>query len=401
MFSEHDVELAQEIARRVAIALENSRLYEEVRKSSEQKDDFLAMLAHELRNPLAAIELANQLSEMSDGQEIAMAREITARQVKNLSHLIDDLLDLSRITRDMIQLKRELVDICTIVQSAAATVQPLIAERQHVLAVDCPDEVITVDADPVRIEQVLVNLLSNAAKYTPHGGRIAVSVSRDGADVVVRVRDNGVGISPDMLPRVFELFTQLDRTLDRSQGGLGIGLTLVRRLVELHGGTVSARSDGLGQGSEFTVRFSAHHSTAASNIRYENLEPVIRPGLKVLVVDDNRDTARAQSLLLKARGCNVTVGHDGLSALEKAREFQPDVFVLDIGLPGIDGYELVGRLKASGFENCTFIAVSGYGQPDDRARSQRAGFHYHLVKPVVGEELYSLLARVSADEPAD
>jgi len=400
-FSEQDVELAEEIARRVAIALENSRLYEEVRKASEQKDDFLAMLAHELRNPLAAIELANQLSETSDGKDVAMAREITTRQVKNLSHLIDDLLDLSRITRDKIQLKRELVDIRTVVHSAAATINPLMGERQHVLSIECPEEAIHVDADPVRIEQVLVNLLSNAAKYTPHGGRIAVTVALDGADVVIRVRDNGVGIPAEMLPGVFELFTQLDRTLDRSQGGLGIGLTLVRRLVELHGGTVSARSDGLGQGSEFTVRLIARQATAASDNQQESREPMIRPGLKVLVVDDNRDTARAQALLLKARGCDVVVGHDGLSALDKAREFQPEAFVLDIGLPGIDGYELVGRLKTSGFEHCTFIAVSGYGQPDDRTRSQRAGFHHHLVKPVVGDVLYSLLARVSASEAAD
>jgi PAS domain S-box-containing protein len=388
-----DVEVAVEFSRRAAHAIENARLYQDLREAQRQKDDFLAMLAHELRNPLAAIQYANAIARLSDQPtpEAAEASHTIDRQVKNLAHLIDDLLDVSRITRDKIQLKKEAVDGATIVRRAVASIQPLIASRKHELQVDIADGELPLEADPTRLEQILVNLLSNAAKYTPEGGRIAIRSFAEGKQAVFEVQDNGIGIPFDALPRVFELFTQVDKSLDRSQGGLGIGLTVVRRLTEMHGGTVQVDSAGLGQGSVFTVRLPlADGSTNASQPHQHGISQ--SRSLKILVVDDNLDTANSVATLLRMAGHDVNLAHDGPAALATARATRPEVIVLDIGLPGIDGYTVARTLRDDeSFAGLRLIAVSGYGQPDDRRRSQEAGFDEHLVKPVEFESLLAAL----------
>ena len=385
-----DLTLAVEFARRAATAIENARLYQQLQDTQRQKDDFLAMLAHELRNPLAAIRYANAITRLSD-QPTPEASETIDRQVKNLVHLIDDLLDVSRVTRDKIHLRKEAVDGATLVRRAVASIQPVIAARKHELQVDIDDGELPLDADPTRIEQILVNLLNNAAKYTPEGGKIAVRCFADNKRAVFQVQDNGIGIPSEALPHVFEMFTQVDKSLDRSQGGLGIGLTVVRRLVEMHGGTVQAESAGLGQGSVFTVRLPlSDGATSASDAHEQSIAQ--RRSLRILVVDDNLDTANSVATLLKLAGHDVSLAHDGSAALAAARATRPDVILLDIGLPGIDGYTVARTLREDeSFAGLRLIAVSGYGQPDDRRRAQEAGFDEHLVKPVEFDGLLAVL----------
>ncbi len=388
-YTDAELDLVTELGRRVSSASDNVRLYTELHESQRQKDDFLAMLAHELRNPLAAIQYANQLAALAK-QEDNPATEVIDRQVKNLSHLIDDLLDVSRITRDKIQLRKEAVDAQLLMQRALATVGPAIEERQHELICDLSSQSMPLFADPVRVEQILVNLLSNAAKYTPEGGKITVrSFPLDG-QVVFKVKDTGIGIPPEMLPRVFELFTQVDHSLDRSQGGLGIGLTVVRKLAEMHGGSVSATSEGLEQGSEFTVRLPLGEAAAQSATPPSST--TLSP-LRILVVDDNVDMAKSLGTLLEQAGHTITTAHDGLEALATARSFQPDAIVLDIGLPGLDGYRVAEALRREpAFTHVRLVAVSGYGQDEDRRRAKAAGFDYHLVKPVDLSQLVTALA---------
>ncbi len=390
-YAQAELELVAELGRRVSAAWDNVRLYSELCESQRQKDDFLAMLAHELRNPLAAIQYANQLAGLTKPDDNA-AGEVIDRQVKNLAHLIDDLLDVSRITRDKIQLRTEPVDARVLLERALASVGPALEERKHEQQIDISSEPMPLVADAVRVEQILVNLLSNAAKYTPDGGRIWVRCHPLDGQTVFKIKDNGIGIPPDMLPRIFELFTQVECSLDRSQGGLGIGLTVVRKLAELHGGSVSATSDGLGRGSEFTVRLPLSAApvppvaTSASQ-----LEPA---RLKVLVVDDNVDMAESLGRLLEQAGHTTTTAHDGHSVLDAARRFQPDVILLDIGLPGLDGYGVAEALRREpDLATIRLVAVSGYGQPDDRNRAKAAGFDHHLVKPVDFQELVAVLAR--------
>jgi DNA-binding response OmpR family regulator/anti-sigma regulatory factor (Ser/Thr protein kinase) len=390
-FTEAEYEVAQELARRAATAIDNSRLYDDLRAADRQKDDFLAMLAHELRNPLAAIDYATQLASISPDQS-DNATEIIHRQVRHLARLIDDLLDVSRITRGKIELQREPIDAATIVNRAAGTARPTIDQYRHRFKIEVAPIEMPLFADPMRAEQILVNLLTNAAKYTPEGGEISLKAYPDNDDVVIKVQDSGIGIPNEMLPRVFELFTQVNPEIDRTKGGLGIGLTVVRRLAEKHGGTVSATSDGLGKGTEFTVRLPRSTDRAGRDLSAAQAAgPPL--GLRVLVVEDNVDTAAAMSQLLSQEGCDTKVVYDGPAALEAADAFRPKVVLLDIGLPGLDGYEVARRLRAdSSHDGLRLIAISGYGQAKDQQHSKEAGFDHHVVKPVDFQSLLALLA---------
>jgi len=399
-YTSEDVRLAEDLARRVAIAMDNADLLNSLRVADRQKDEFLAMLAHELRNPLAAIQYAADVAGLQASQIDAELLDIVRRQVQHLTRMIDDLLDLSRISRNQIQLRKEPVDASVLARRALATVRPLVDSKQHRVSLDLCDTPLPLNVDATRIEQVIGNLLTNAAKYTADGGQIAVSTSAEGSEAVIRVRDTGVGISRDVLPHVFELFAQAATSLDRSQGGLGIGLTVARKLVEVHGGTIAAASDGVGKGAEFIVRIPLSHqaldSTAASAM------PPVGAGdrLRVLIVEDNRDAARMEMLLIQQFGHEVAVAHDGPSGIDLARTFQPDAMLIDIGLPGLNGYEVAARLRSEGFHAVTLIAVSGYGQPQDQRRSREAGFNAHLVKPVGGDALVSALKGARSTSPA-
>jgi two-component system CheB/CheR fusion protein len=372
---------------------------ERLAETDRRKDEFLAMLAHELRNPLAPIRNALYVLRTAGAQEPAadQARNILERQVHNLTRLVDDLLDVSRITRGKIQLHKEPVELATLVARALETSRAFLAERGHRMTVTLPPQRVFLEADPTRLEQVLTNLLNNAAKFTEPGGSISLTaeVANDPAssgerqrphEVVLRLRDTGIGIAPEMLPQVFDLFAQADRPLDRSQGGLGIGLTIVRRLVEMHDGSLEAHSDGLGQGSEFVVRLPALPVPPGNGV---GEVPVARPTAapaqrrRVLVVDDNRDSIESLALLLRMQGHEVTTAYDGPSALEKAAAWRPDVVLLDIGLPMMNGYEVAQRLRQQpGLEKTVLAALTGYGQQEDRRRSKAAGFDHHLTKPV-------------------
>jgi PAS domain S-box-containing protein len=369
-------------------------------EADRRKDEFLAMLAHELRNPLASINSAVQLfGKLEAENELEWAKEVVQRQVRHLSRLIDDLLDVSRITRGKILLRKEPVSLGPIINSAVEVVRPLVEERKQEMSVSLA-ATLRLEADPVRLEQVVVNLLTNAAKYTEAGGRVALSAHRDGSDVVIAVRDSGVGISPELLPRVFDLFVQGDRTMARSEGGLGIGLTLVKSLVEMHGGTVTAASDGPGRGSEFTVRLPALQAATRDASPARPAAPAACRSVRVLVVDDNEDTARSVSKLIRLLGHDVRTAFDGPGAIDTARAYSPEVVFLDIGLPGMDGYEIVKELRKDDCCKHAFIvAVSGYGQEEDRRRSRAAGFDRHLVKPVEYEALIAALAE-SDGKPA-
>jgi PAS domain S-box-containing protein len=390
-----DVSIAEEIARRAAIAVENARLYQSLKEADRQKDDFLAMLAHELRNPLAAIEYAAALMRMS-AEQGPKATEIIERQVRHLAHLIDDLLDVSRITRDQIQLQREPIDAALLVRRAVDTAIPSLEKRSHRLALEVAAGPLPIFADPTRIEQILGNLLTNAAKYTPDGGEISVRTYAKDEQLIVKVKDSGVGIPPEMLSRVFELFTQVNPTLDRSQGGLGIGLTVVRRLAEMHGGSISATSEGLGKGSEFTLRLPLLNGELAQAVS-NGVSANIPHGLRVLIVEDNRDTASSLSSLLRSAGCETQVVNDGPAAVHTAIRFSPSVVLLDIGLPGLDGFAIAQEMRNRP-ELCraTLIAISGYSQPQDRARAKAVGFDHHLIKPVKFECVLDLLAQCAA-----
>jgi PAS domain S-box-containing protein len=383
-------------ASKIGRDITREKLVEAERQEAERrKDEFLAMLAHELRNPLSAINGAAQLfGNLETEEDLVWAKEVVLRQVKHLSRLIDDLLDVSRISRGKIGLRKAPLDLSPVVSSALEAVRPLLEERKHELSVSLVNGGLRLEADPLRLEQILVNLLTNAAKYTDAGGRISVTARLEGSDIVIRVRDTGIGITPELLPRVFDPFVQGDRTMARSEGGLGIGLTLARKLAEVHGGGVTAESEGPGKGSEFTVRLPALEDAAARTPSPRGTLPrVARPSSRVLVVDDNTDNARGLARLLKLLGHDVQVAYDGKAAVEAARAHRPEIVLLDIGLPGMDGYEVVKRLRTG--ECCRdslIIAVSGYGQPDDLRRSREAGFDHHLVKPVDFDALLRLLA---------
>jgi len=391
--------LAEDFAGHAAIALDNARLYRDVQVSDRCKNEFLAMLAHELRNPLAPIRNACEIFRAlaPDQPELAAARDMIDRQVQNLVRLVDDLLDISRITSGKIELRCEPAEIASVVAQAVEVSRPIIEARGHRLTVSMPPEPTWVRADPLRLAQVLANLLNNAAKYTEVGGRITLSASREGGDAVFRVRDTGVGIAADMLPRIFDLFAQANTSLERSRDGLGVGLTLVKRLVELHGGTVQAASAGPGKGSEFTVRVPMLAEPQPRDQPSGNGELTGEAAARrVLLVDDNQDAAKSLATLLRLGGHEVRLAHDGATALKTAESFQPEVVLLDIGLPGMDGYEVARRLRKEVHLNRSLVAaLTGYGHDDDRRRSRAAGIDIHFVKPVDLEALQAMLARPS------
>ena len=382
---------------------ERKRLEDQLRQrvadlaeADRQKNDFLAMLSHELRNPLGPMRNALYIMKMahSDPGVIGEAQGMIERQLQQLVRLVDDLLDVSRIIRGKIDLRKERLDLAQVIRRAVETAQPVIDANGHELDVVVPQQPIWVMGDLIRLAQVLANLLTNAAKYTTKPGRIAVMLTQQGGDAVIAVKDQGEGIPPELLPRVFELFVQGDHTLARSQGGLGIGLTLVRRLIEMHNGQVAASSGGAGRGSEFTVRLPMLPQNIQASEAPQALARALRKGAskRVLVVDDNVDAANSIAKILRLFGHDVRCVYDGPSALSEAQTYQPEVFVLDIGLPGMDGYQLAKRLRANdAFKRAPLIAVTGYGQDDDRARSREAGFNYHLTKPVDPEVLHDIL----------
>lgn len=400
-YTPREVKLAENLAERVATAVDNSRLFHAVKEANRQKDEFLAMLAHELRNPLAAIRYAVALGQMSNGDSTSELFELIDRQTQNLAHLIDDLLDVSRISGDKVTLRKEQIEVAAIINRAVATVRPLMEQKHHELCLDLPDESMLLYVDPTRAEQIFANLLTNSGKYTPERGRVTVTAERHGREAVIRVADTGMGLPSEMIGRVFELFTQADRSLDRSEGGLGIGLTVAQKLAEMHGGTISADSEGLGKGATFTVRLPLCNE---SGVNAEPTSPKTQLSdpakYRVLVVDDNRDTATSCAMLLKRMGHEVETAYDGLAAIEAARNYRPQVLFLDIGLPGMNGYEVARTLREEGFQNELIVAVSGYGQADDRRRSREAGFDRHLVKPIDQAVILSTLREAREKEPA-
>lgn len=371
---------------------------QELRDADRRKDEFLAMLAHELRNPLAPIRNGVEVLELADpgdDESRQWAREVIGRQVRHLTSLVDDLLDVSRITRGKITLNQAPIDVSTFVQAALESSRPLISSRNHVLEVDVEEGTLPVHGDATRLAQVVTNLLNNAAKYTPEGGRIRLSAHREGDRAVVRVADNGEGIAPEMISRVFELFEQASRSIDRSEGGLGIGLTLAKRLVEMHGGTIEARSEGPGKGSEFVVGLPR---IAAPAIPAEPAQPVSSSdwgrSRRILLVDDNVDSAESLARLLVRLGHQVTLAHDGPSAIEAAATCSPELALLDLGLPGMDGYEVARRLRRDqDHKDLLLIALTGYGSETDRRRSREAGFDDHLVKPVEFDAIRRILTQ--------
>jgi PAS domain S-box-containing protein len=380
--------IVRDITERKVLEQQLRQRVDDLAEADRQKNEFLAMLAHELRNPLAPLRNGLYLLKMpgASAQITEQAREMMDRQLNHLVRLVDDLLDVSRIVRGKIELRKELLDLTTAVTRAIETAQPVIDAQGHVVVLSLPEHPVFVEADLVRMAQILANLLTNAAKYTDRAGRIELSVAEADGRAIVKVRDSGIGIAPHMLPRLFELFVQGDRSLARSQGGLGIGLTLVKRLVELHGGTVTAASAGLGQGSEFTVDLPVATLPEASDAGSARpTATAIGAALKrrILVVDDNVDAAETVGMILKSAGWEVRCVYDGHSVLAAALEYVPDVIVLDIGLPGMTGYEVARQLRRRPeFEHLPLVAVTGYGQDNDRKNAFDAGFNHHLTKPV-------------------
>ncbi len=405
--TDREIQLVELYARMGADAVDTANLYARAREARTQaedalaklreqdrrKDEFLAMLAHELRNPLAPVRSIVDVMRLRGGTTLnEREAQILDRQTRNLARIVDDLLDVARITHGKVELKREPTDLARVIARAVDSVRKLIEERRHTLQVHAPNDTPHVDGDPIRLEQVLVNLLTNAAKYTEPGGHIELLVSSEQGKARVRISDTGKGLPAGALESIFNLFEQGDRRLDRSGGGLGIGLTIVRRLVELHGGRVFASSRGPDQGSEFTVELpTVRAQVAEQRSAAEPSEMAGNHSLRVLIVDDNADAASSLAELARLQGCETSVCHDGVSALKSAADDAPDVVLLDIGLPGMDGYTVAERLRASG-SHARIVAVSGYGEPSARERSRTAGFEEHWVKPVPAQVLLDFLA---------
>ncbi|HYE74351.1 MAG TPA: ATP-binding protein, partial [Blastocatellia bacterium] len=375
---------------------ERKQMEEALKDADRRKDEFLAMLAHELRNPLAPIRNAVHILKKQEtlATDLQWARDVIGRQVDQMTRLVDDLLDLSRITRGKIELRKERVELRSVVNDAVESSRPLIEELGHRLSVELPPQPVLLEADPTRLAQVLLNLLNNAAKYTERGGHIWLRAWQDNSQVVISVKDTGIGIPTTMLPRIFEMFAQVDRSLDRSLGGLGIGLTLVQQLVAMHGGDVEAHSQGPGKGSEFIVRLPviAEQAYAISSSPVTNEPAPFVSRLRILVADDNQDSADSLALFLSITGHEVHTAHDGLTAVIEAERFQPNVILLDIGMPKLNGYEAARRIREQSGNNVLLIALTGWGQEEDRRRSKEAGFDHHLTKPVDFDALSRLLA---------
>ncbi|WP_406698787.1 ATP-binding protein [Singulisphaera sp. Ch08] len=399
--SPNDLRLIDIVTRTATIAIERKRFEIELHQRNEQlidadrrKNEFLAMLAHELRNPLSSIgNAAELLKQDKTGEHHVWANEVLDRQVKHLARLIDDLLDISRLTHGKIELQRETIDASKILGQAVAAVRPTAELRRQKLTVSSTRGASLVHADPLRLEQILTNLLTNAVKYTPEGGQISVAIAHEDENIILSVKDDGVGIAPERIPQMFELFTQGDRTLARSEGGLGIGLTIVKTLVEMHGGTVTAASAGPGQGSMFRVTLPS----LAQEIRPARAPATPKSDRKtqlrrLLIVDDNEDTVKCMARLLRLKGHEVATASTGLEAVERVSDFKPEIVLLDIGLPGMDGYQVAQKLRAEkACKDLLIIAISGYGQEEDRRRSTSSGFDHHLVKPIDHDALLSLI----------
>ncbi|HSO00529.1 MAG TPA: ATP-binding protein, partial [Candidatus Nanopelagicales bacterium] len=402
-FADDDRELILAMAGECAQALERARLHHEARDADRRKDEFLAMLSHELRNPLAPMLMGLELlRRRAAGTPLDRTAAVVQRQALTITRLVDDLLDVSRVTRGNIALQPERLDLAAVITSSVETARPLLQERRHDITVELSPG-LQVEGDRVRLEQVLTNLLNNAGKYTDPGGRIAIRSTRADDEALITVIDNGLGVAPDVLPHIFDPFMQARRSLDRSQGGLGIGLTLVKRLVEMHGGRVEARSEGPGLGTELRVHLPLAEASetvpAIDRLTPVNDTPLpaAPSGLQVLVVDDNLDAAESLEAMLHDLGHAVTLAHDGPTALATAAASAPDLILLDIGLPGMDGYEVVRRLRAQpAFTGTRIVAVSGYGQAEDLRRSAEAGFDQHLIKPANARVLAEIAASVKA-----
>ena len=371
-----------------------------LREADRRKDEFLATLGHELRNPLAPLLTSLQMLKLAGLTDARSQRacSVMERQVQHLVRLVDDLLEVSRITRGVISVRKEPVDLAAALRAAVETSRPIIEDAEQTLTIELPEDALPIAGDAVRLTQIFANLLNNASKYTDQRGRIWVTTRRTGAWAEVSIRDNGIGISPSQLAAVFEMFMQVDRTQRRAQGGLGIGLTLVRSLVAMHGGTVEAHSEGAGRGSEFIVRLpvlqdAPRHAAAADS-------PQTFPAQRIMIVDDNRDAAESLSTLLSALGAIVTVAYSGTEALTAIDTVAPDAVILDIGMPDTDGYEVARRIRSMpAHANVLLIALTGWGQEEDSAKSIRAGFDHHMVKPPDMERLRSLLTTRAASSP--
>ncbi|HEV8200237.1 MAG TPA: PAS domain S-box protein [Candidatus Polarisedimenticolia bacterium] len=397
-FDEDDESMLVQLTQMACVAIDNAWLLDHLREANRRKDEFLATLAHELRNPLAPLRNGLQVMKLSgnDTKAVATSRVMMERQLEAMVRLIDDLMDVNRISRGKIELRRQPVDVAQVVRAAVETSGPLIEAARHRLDVELPKSPLVVDADETRLAQVLSNLLNNAAKYTEPGGHIRLAAARERGKAVISVKDTGVGIPRTMLPRIFDLFTQVDRSLEKSQGGVGIGLSLVKGLVELHGGQVEARSDGPGKGSEFVVRLPLLEEAAAPPPRVDKAMSGQLGGYRVLVADDNVDSATSLAMLLRLMGNEVHTAHDGLQAVAVARDLQPDLALLDIGMPKLNGYETCQRIREqSGGRKVLLVALTGWGQDEDIRRSHLAGFDRHLVKPVEPAALEKLLGSMA------
>jgi signal transduction histidine kinase/ActR/RegA family two-component response regulator len=392
-FEPDELEFLRTICRYITVAYERLGLVRQLREADRKKDDFIALLAHELRNPLAPIRNGLQVLRLSrgDAEAAAQARSMMDRQLSHMVRLIDDLLDISRINRNKMELRRSRVLLRDVVVSALETARPLIDEAGHELRVSLPGRPVFLDADLTRLAQVFSNLLTNSAKYTEHGGHIWLTADRRGGEVIVSVRDTGIGIPRESLENIFDMFSQVDRSIERSSGGLGIGLALVKGLVEMHGGQVRAESEGEGKGSTFIVTLPAAVDQAAP-APSTTANSLAAAGRRILVVDDNWDGADSLATMLKLLGNEVRTAHDGVAAVEVAGQFRPEVILMDVGMPKLNGLEAARRIRGEAWgRDMTIIALTGWGQEDDRERSRDAGCDGHLVKPVNLSDLEQLL----------
>jgi signal transduction histidine kinase/ActR/RegA family two-component response regulator len=397
-FNEDELDFLKTVCQYVAYAYERLRLIRQLREEDEKKDEFLATLAHELRNPLAPIRNAAQYMRLKGPAEPGLqnAREIIDRQVRQMTRLVDDLLDISRISRGKIELKYEKVSIGLVLANAIESSRPLIDHGKHQLTVDLPTDALIVNGDSIRLTQVFGNLLTNAAKYTDPGGSIRIGVASSDGEVVVSVKDTGIGIAPEYLPRLFDMFSQVDPALERTQGGLGIGLALVRSLVEMHAGKVEAFSDGLSTGSEFVVRLPLFNPPHRNQRHPESAAPIVntlaKPKSRILVVDDNVDSAESMAMMLSMMGNEVITAHDGLEAVELADKFRPELILMDVGMPKLNGFEATRCIREQPWGKKTaIVALTGWGQDEYRQKSHEAGCDSHLVKPVDPATLEGLL----------
>lgn len=393
----HQYDIRDALVERKRAAEELARQAAQLREADRRKDEFLATLAHELRNPLAPVRTGlDVLKRMPNTDAARRAREMMDRQIAQMVRLIDDLMDVSRITLGKVTLKKERVMLRAVIEAAIETSRPLIDASHHTLVVNVPEEATWVDADRTRLAQVLGNLLNNAAKYTPTGGRIEITAGRDGQSAFVRIKDNGVGIAGEDISEAFELFSQLNRPLDRHHGGLGIGLALVKKLMDMHDGSVAAESEGVGRGTAFTIRLPAAAAPATTAPGIGATAAACGEARRILVVDDNVDAAESLSMLLEALGHDIRMAHTGPAALTAALDFGPDLVLLDIGLPGLSGYEVAKRFRShEKLSAAMLVAVTGWGSDEDQRKASEAGFDIHLTKPIEMSAIETVLARAA------